>query len=279
MKERKDESISEFGWKEIGKDAKENLQNLLRGNKPALILLNAMEKDEGLQSTIAHANSVAVGRLNYNDHGVTHLRISSLNSLRILGLLYESGIVPNTVRENTGSYEDAQVVVLGGAYLHDLGNAVHRSQHHIHGMLLANDFLRETLPGIYNERKAVKVNASILECVYSHDEGVMCISVEAGCAKVGDGTDMACGRARVPFAKGKVDIHSVSAMAVESVEIKKGEEKPVRIEVGMNCSAGIFQIQEVLGAKINSSGLKQYIEVIGSVAARERESIFEKIEF
>ena len=79
----------------------------------------------------------------------------------------------------------------------------------------------------------------------------------------GDGADMANGRARIPFFMGKVDIHSVSALSIKAVRIVKGTNKPVRIEVDMTESAGVFQIQNVLGLKIRSSGIQDYIEVMG----------------
>jgi metal-dependent HD superfamily phosphatase/phosphodiesterase len=89
---------------------------------------------------------------------------------------------------------------------------------------------------------------------------------------------MACGRARVPFSKGKRDIHSISALAIDDVEIRKGQDKPVRIQVNMSCSAGVFQIQNVLGGKIRTSPIKQYVEVVGVVNARDKDQIFDKIE-
>ena len=64
---------------------------------------------------------------------------------------------------------------------------------------------------------------------------------------------MTKGRARIPFELGSVNIHSASALAIESVKIKKGEKKTVRIEVLMNNASGIFQIQELLEKKIRSA--------------------------
>jgi len=140
--------------------------------------------------------------------------------------------------------------------------------------------LDSALQGLYgrDRRKLAKLKAQALECVYTHDEAVESISVEGGAVKVGDGSDMACGRARIPFSKGKRDIHSISALAIEDVAISKGAEKPVRILVNMTCSAGIFQIQNVLGGKVRSSGLKDHVEVVGVVNARDKDQMFDKIE-
>ncbi|MEW5759340.1 MAG: HD domain-containing protein [Candidatus Thermoplasmatota archaeon] len=249
--------------KEIGKSARGEIIGELSSNKRAIEFFNYMENDRNIQTLLEHGNTVAIGRLNYNDHGLTHSRISSLNALRILKILNESGITPTLVKEHTGTYEDSQVAVLGSAYLHDIGNAVHRNLHYFYGPILINSFLENFLPKIYNDiRKAIKIRASILEYVYTHDENVQCISIEGGCVSVGDGTDMANGRARVPFSRGKFDIHSLSALAIESVKIKKGNERPVLIEIGMRNHAGIFQVQEVLGPKIKTSSIEKYIAVL-----------------
>ncbi|MCS4540934.1 MAG: HD domain-containing protein, partial [Euryarchaeota archaeon] len=67
-----------------------------------------------------------------------------------------------------------------------------------------------------------------------------------------------------------IDIHSISALSIESVQLAKGEKKPVRIEIEMSESAGIFQIGELLQNRIQNSGLKDFIEVYAKVKARER---------
>jgi metal-dependent HD superfamily phosphatase/phosphodiesterase len=261
------------------KNAYSEIRKRLKGNPNALDALEFLEHDEYIQGLIDHANNVAINRFNYNDHGLTHSRIATRNALTILDLLNRKGVQPNTVREMTGTYEDAQMIVLIATYLHDVGNGVHRHLHYQHGILLLSNVLDQILERYYQPRKLARLKASIFECIYTHDEAVPCISIEGGCVTVGDGTDMANGRARVPFSKGKVDIHSISALAIKKVTIKEGIERPVRIEIEMSCSSGLFQIQEVLGPKIKTSGIKDYLEVIGTVDAKERERIFEKIEF
>ena len=63
-------------------------------------------------------------------------------------------------------------------------------------------------------------------------------TIEAGIVRVADALDMAEGRSRIPFESGRPNIHSLSAAAIESVQIEPGEEKAVRIEIEMNNSAG-----------------------------------------
>jgi len=256
----------------------DELRSLVHGNRKGERFLEFLENDQEIQTLISHGNTLVIGRLNYNDHGATHSRIASINALTILGILHKRGIVSTMETEFWGDFQDAQVVVLGGSYLHDIGNAVHRDNHYIHALYLASPILGKYLTELYPEDKAHRIRAAILECIYSHDEAVECLSVEAGCVTAGDGADMANGRARIPFSLGKVDIHAVSALSIKDVAIREGMEKPVRIEVKMTESAGVFQIQEVLGEKLDCSGLRDHIEVVGNVLG-EGDKIIERIEF
>jgi hypothetical protein len=84
-------------------------------------------------------------------------------------------------------------------------------------------------------------------------------------AKVADALDMTKGRSRIPFEAGRVNIHSLSAASIEKVRLVKGQEKPIRIEIDMSNSAGIFQVDELLRYKLRSSGIEKYIEVAALV--------------
>lgn len=259
-------------WK-VGETARKNIIDFLSDNPNALSFFEMMEEDDEIQALLEQVNTVAISRLGYNDHGLTHSRVASFNSLMILDILNKHKIKPNIVSEYVGDYKDAQLVVLAGAYLHDIGNSVHRDSHYFFSVILLNEWLSKRLLKYYNVRKGAKIRVAIHECLYTHDERVNCISIESGCTKVGDGTDMAKGRARIPFSLGKMDIHAVSALAIDSVLIKEGKDKPVQIEVKMSCSAGLFQIQEVLGMKISTSSIKQYVEVVGTLTGEPREQI------
>ena len=83
--------------------------------------------------------------------------------------------------------------------------------------------------------------------------------------RVADALDMTRGRSRIPFEAGQVNIHSVSAYAIDRVQLGTGEERPIRITVHMNNSAGIFQVDELLKAKLNHSGLESFIEVVATI--------------
>jgi hypothetical protein len=57
-------------------------------------------------------------------------------------------------------------------------------------------------------------------------------------------------------------MHSLSALSIKRVEIEEGEEKPVRILVHMDNPAGVFQIEEVMARKIETSGIGDLVEVV-----------------
>ena len=228
-----------------------------------------LERNSEIQSYLKMANIMAVTRLKYNDHGVVHSRITAGSALEILNIISEE-VTPNAVSEHGLSIEDSKLITMCGAYLHDIGNAIHRVQHNLHGCYLVNSILDDLLSRIYDSKEIlIKVKCEILHCIYAHDENVNCLSIEAGVVKVADGTDMAEGRARIPYDLGKVDIHSLSALAIRKVEIVRGDERPVKILVYMDNPAGIFQIDHVLSKKIYTSGISEYVEVVAIENGKE----------
>jgi metal-dependent HD superfamily phosphatase/phosphodiesterase len=226
-------------------------------------MFRLMESDVEVQNTLRMSNVMAVERMKYNDHGPVHAKISAGAALEIFDLLTHE-VQPTTVKNNICSPEDAKVVVLCGSYLHDLGNSIHRVNHQFSSCIIANPILDRLLRKVYSEDAGlvVRLKSEILHAIFSHEEDVMCLSIEAGAAKVADGTDMAKGRTRIPYRTGKVDIHSLSAWSITKVEIEKGKQKPVQILVNMNNPSGVFQIEEVLEKKIQTSGIEHLVDVI-----------------
>ena len=226
-------------------------------------MFRLLETDLEVQSLLRMANVMAVERLKYNDHGPVHAKIVAGSALEIFGNIIEE-VKPTTVQNKVCSVEDAKVVVLCGSYLHDLGNSIHRLEHESHSVILANPVLDRLLKTVYPQdpELAVRLKTEILHCIYAHEEDVQCLTIEAGAAKIADGTDMAHGRTRIPYRTGKVDIHSISALSIMHVEIEKGKRKPVQIFVNMSNPAGIFQIEEVLEKKLNTSGITDLVDVI-----------------
>lgn len=233
-------------------------------------MFHLLEKDIEVQNCLRMANVMAVDRLMYNDHGPVHSKIASGSALEIFDILTKK-VTPTSVENDVCSLEDAKLITLCGVYLHDVGNLVHRVDHHIHGVIVAAPILERLLEVVYKGERdlAFRLKAEILHSIFSHDEDVECLTKEAGAAKVADGTDMAQGRARIPYKAGKVDIHSLSALSIKQVEIVKGDKKPVQILVNMANSAGVFQIEEVLEKKIKTSGIAELVDVVALVKGVE----------
>jgi metal-dependent HD superfamily phosphatase/phosphodiesterase len=161
--------------------------------------------------------------------------------------------------------EDAEVVVVLGGLVHCVGMAVHRDRHEDWSLFLAEPKCRELLDGLYAEPELTVVVSDVLQAVTAHREGGRPLTLEAGIIRVADALDMAKGRSRIPYERGSASIHAVSAAAIDSVSISAGSERPVLVEVRMSNPAGLYQVDELLKAKLRGSGLEPHIEVVARV--------------
>ncbi len=107
--------------------------------------------------------------------------------------------------------------------------------------------------------------SEVLQAIISHRSDGQPLTVEAGILRVADALDMAKGRSRIPFEKGSVSMHSLSAAAIDDVTITDGDDQPVKIEILMNNSSGLYQVDGLLKAKLRGSGLEPYVEVIAHI--------------
>ncbi|AEM38551.1 metal dependent phosphohydrolase [Pyrolobus fumarii 1A] len=220
--------------------------------------------DHELRALLRMSNVMAVKRLHYNDHGPVHATIVAGAALEIFDRLVEAGVEPTTLRDGTvDNLSEARLVVLLGALMHDIGNSVHRHNHELAGALLAAPILDRILEKLYGglNEKTYQIRQEVMHAIYATAYDVQCLSVEAGAVKVGDGLDIAEGRARIPYKLGKIDIHAVSALSVKRVEISEGRERPISITIHTNDYAGLFQVEEVLLKKIATSSIGDYLEV------------------
>ncbi len=229
-------------------------------------------RDQEFNALVEMSNIMAVKRLRYNDHGPVHARIVAGSSLEIFNRLVERGVKPSSIIHKTvDTIDEARLIVMLGALLHDIGNSIHRIHHEELGALLAKDLLDRVLKKIYPKdiRKRVMIRQEVMHVIHSTSFESPSLTVEAGCVKVGDGVDMSQGRARFPYKLGKNDIHAISALSIEKVSISSNEQYPVVINVYMKERAGIFQLEKVLVPKIETSGLKKYIDVKALYAGKE----------
>jgi len=208
------------------------------------------------------ADYMTVNKLGYNDHGMTHALITSTNAVRIFDLLVRAGVKPDVVTSGAGDEDDACLVTAIATLLHDIGNQIHRQDHELMGAVLARGMLDRLMPEIYPDvEQRIELRAFILHAIRSHDFDPLPLTFEAGVVAVADGTDITKGRGRQAFDLGKVDIHSVSALAIDEVHIAAGEQFPVEITVVMNNSAGIFQIEDTLTRKVVRGPVAKWITV------------------
>jgi len=236
-------------------------RELLKPNTKSLEMYQYLHGSPRVQSYLRTANRMAVSRLGYTDHGPIHAEVATWNALRAFEIL-DATFKPNIVAEGIGDPDDAQLVVLASTYLHDIGMVIHRAEHYQAAIQLAAPILQQKLDQIYTDPgKSTDILSTILHGIYSHDDSTQCLTFEAGVTKIGDGADLTKGRTIVPFHQGKVDIHSVSAMAITDVLLTPGENKPLQITVAMDSPAGVFQVEAVLVKKLTTTGLKEYIDV------------------
>jgi metal-dependent HD superfamily phosphatase/phosphodiesterase len=237
----------------------------VRGNKTLRRLVERVNADRQLKAWWHVANVNAVVRMEINDHSWVHIQIVTNIALKLLRQLAKHGIEPGLVRDYAMTQEDAEVVVTLGSLLHCIGMAVHRDGHEDFSLFMAEPKIRELLEGIYDEPELTVVSAEVLQTITSHREYGKPLTIEAGVVRVADALDMAQGRSRIPFERGRVSIHSLSAAAVDEVKIEDGSERPIRIEILMNNSSGIYQVDGLLKAKLRGSGLEPYVEVIAHI--------------
>lgn len=246
-----------------------------RHNATLQRLVERINDDAELLQLWKSANINAVDRCGISDHGEVHIRIVANAALKILRLLVEAEIEPSVVTHHGLTASDAEVIVVLAACLHDVGIAVHRDDHERYSLILAYPKARQLLAGLYEEPILTTVVAEVLHAVIAHRADVRCLTIEAGVLKVADALDMSQGRSRIPFEAGQVNIHSVSALAVEAVNIQKGKERPVQVDIRLGNSAGIFQVDALLKAKLKNSTLAPYVEVVAHIESETERRLFE----
>jgi uncharacterized protein len=236
-----------------------------RGHQKLRRVIERVNADEQLKGWWHVANVNAVLRLEINDHSWVHIQIVTNIALKLLRQLTKHGIEPAVVTDYGMTREDAEVVVALTALTHCVGMSVHRTGHEDFSLFLAEPKLRELLDGIYDEPDLTVIVSEVLQGIISHRSDGEPLTLEAGILRVSDALDMEQGRSRIPFERGHVGIHSLSAAAIEDVAIGDGEDKPIRIEITMNNSAGIYQVDGLLKAKLRGSGLEPYVEVLAHI--------------
>ena len=235
-----------------------------RGNRRLEALLERANSDDELRAWW-HMAQVTSERLGMSDHSWVHVQIVLNIALRILRLLVKAGIEPAMVADHRMGRRDAEVVVASGALLHDVGMSIHRADHEAYSLFLAERKLHQLLADLYDEAERTVVASEALHTIIGHRRRGEPYTVEAGVVRVADALDMAQGRSRVPVEAGRMGIHALSAAAIDDVAIEAGEDRAVRLEIHMNNSAGIFQVDDLLATKLRGTPLESQVEVVASV--------------
>ena len=252
--------------------AKAEIKVPTRGNRKLEALLDAANSDDQLKAWW-HAAAVNADRLGMSDHSWVHIQIVVNIALRLFRLLNRRGVEPCMVSDHGMGERDAGVVVAAACMLHDTGMSIHRSDHEEYSLFLAARKLPDLLDGIYDEPERSVVVAESMHAIIGHRRRGEPLTLEAGIVRVADALDMTHGRSRVPFERGRPNIHSLSAAAIDEVVLGPGEERAVRIEIAMNNSSGLFQVDELLATKLRGSGLEQHVEVIAKIDAEHEKRL------
>ena len=102
--------------------------------------------------------------------------------------------------------------------------SIHRDDHERYSLFLAAPLIDELLADLYDVAIRTVLRSEVVHAIIAHRAGGHPLTLEAGIVRVADALDMAKGRSRIPFQAGELNIHSVSAAAIESLEILRGDD-------------------------------------------------------
>lgn len=247
---------------ELERRSVETIERHLAAYPKAMHMWRLMTIDREVKASWEMADFIATQKLGMNDHGETHAMVAAASALTMLALLEEGTVKTDFVAAGFGDPDDSALIVLAAALCHDFGNQIHRDDHVDTGIALVLPILDRLLSQIYPDAgQRTRIRAGVLQAMYSHHGEPKPITIEAALVCIADATDMTKGRGRAAFDRGSISIHSVSALSIERVEIRKGAEKPIEIRISMANSAGIFQVQEILAPKVLAGPLAPHVDV------------------
>ncbi|MCU4752717.1 HD domain-containing protein [Halobacteria archaeon AArc-curdl1] len=241
-------------------------------------VLEWVEADEEIQTYLRAQNVNAVDRKRYNDHGAKHIEIVRNRALCLYDLLKAGNVEFNGAKQQGLEEADEAVIVALAATLHDVGHVVHRDEHAYYSIPLAADLLDKILPDFYDVADSVRVKGEVLHAILCHHTAETPLTTEAGVIRVADALDMERGRSRIPYEQGGRGINTLSSQAIDRVSLHEGEGTPVMVEIAMTNAAGVYQVDNLLKAKLNGSGLEDLIRIVAVNTNKKREQLVERIE-
>lgn len=240
-------------------------------------VLSYVEDDEEIRTYLEAQNVNPVTRMRYNDHGEKHIEIVLNRALCLYDLLKRGGVEFNGARDQGLDEEDEAVIIALAAKLHDIGHVVHRSDHAYYSIPLAADVLDRILPEFYDLAEQVRVKGEVLHAILCHHTEEVPLTREAGVIRVCDGLDMERGRSRNPYERGGRGINTVSSQAIQRVSLQEGEDVPVHVAIEMTDAAGVYQVDSLLKAKLDDSGLEEFIRIV-ALNTRSENELVQRIE-
>ena len=234
--------------------------------------------DEEIQAYLEAQNVNAVDRKRYNDHGAKHIEIVRNRALCLYDLLKAGRVDFNGARQQGLEEADEAVIIALAATLHDVGHVVHRDQHAYYSIPLAADILDRVLPEFYDVADGVRMKGEILHAILCHHTAVTPLTTEAGIIRVADALDMERGRSRIPYEQGGRGINTLSSQAISRVSLHPGDATPVMVEIAMTNAAGVYQVDNLLKAKLKGSGLEDEIRIVAVNTNETHEQLVERIE-
>ncbi|MGH2967452.1 MAG: HD domain-containing protein [Solirubrobacteraceae bacterium] len=220
-----------------------------------------------------HAQQTTALRLGMSDHSWVHLQIVLNMALRLYRMLHRHGVKPAIEADHAMGSHDAEVIIAAACLLHDLGMSIHRVDHEAFSLFLAADALDRLLADVYEEPERTIVSSEVMHAIIGHRSAGRPLTLEAGVVRVADALDMEHGRSRASLETHLPNIHSLSAAAIDEVRVVDGEARTIRIEIEMNNSAGVFQVDELLATKLRGSGLEEHIEVVARIEAEHEKRL------
>jgi uncharacterized protein len=222
--------------------------------------LKRVNENEELLTLWKCINVNAMDRLRMSDHGIVHFQIVSNIALKMARMLAKHGVELSIIKDHGLTHNHGELVIFLASIMHDLGMSINRKGHEEYSLTLANPLLHQILDFLPANERTIVISDT-LHAIISHRDNGTPYTIEAEIVQVADALDMTEGRAKAPFSAGEIQIHSLSVAAIDSVEIKNGQDKPIQIDIVMNNSAGLFQVDELLKNKLKGSKIKEYIEV------------------
>ena len=232
----------------------------VRGNSLLEKALTGINNDVEIKTLWRIINVNAIDRLHMSDHGPVHFQIVANIALKLARTLAKNQVEMSISRDYELSNDFAELVILLTSLFHDLGMTISREGHEEFSLFLANSILHRILEFLPVDERTI-VTSEVLHAIIAHRSNGRPYTIEAGIVRVADALDMSEGRSRIPYQAGNIDIHSISAAAIDRVEILEGTEKPVQINIWMNNMAGVFQVDELLRRKLIGSGIERYVKV------------------